>query len=102
MNHRNSNDDRGPRDIEHVPGVLKVSRELVNLDLVQQLTARYGPRSRRAGIRESPSRTLTARAGRLPNEPRESEHAHPPNADCGNADVFRECVISWHSNLCTN
>ena len=48
------------------------------MDPVKRLTARYGPSSRRAGIRESPCRTLTARAGRLPIEPRESEHGHPP------------------------
>lgn len=34
----------GPRDIEDVRGVLKVSRELVNRDLVQRLSARYGSR----------------------------------------------------------
>jgi hypothetical protein len=33
-----------PRDLEDVRGVLKVSRELVNLEMVQALTARYGPR----------------------------------------------------------
>jgi hypothetical protein len=34
----------GPRDLEDVRGVLKVSRPMLNLELVKTLTARYGSR----------------------------------------------------------